>query len=608
MKTNSFRKQLVMFGLVLVSIIALPVLVIEAQRPWQALDQLILRGNIVVSDMETKFAPDDLRQMNNFALRISELTDKPEDDYLTLAFGQIMERDQLLRRQEIEKILSENDQDREFDYQQLQTAFKFWQEQFFIQPELLFVFRQYKQVLSNKIKSAESAGFIFDDAYIMVDDVTKLCFLLDGSSWFESTYPGQEYDVVANDCPYFRNYLQQGTGFDHDPRHYVWHIFPKFNTDEWGTWFSVWLASKQGGQYNVFALDLDAVVIKKMMVNIAISLMVISLLIILGIILMTSRLSLYLSRPIHDLVSGTEAIMQGNFEHQVPKSGSVEFIKLINFFNLMITNLKERLNMKQTLEKLLSKELAEQAAKHGLVLGGQNIEVSNLFTDFAGFSTITQNMKPEDIVRLLNDYFDILIPIIKKWGGFPDKYIGDAIVVIFGAPVLLDNHAEKAVACAIEMQKSLRLFNAQRKQQGKTVLEMRVGINSGNVIAGAIGSDLKLEYTSIGETTNLANRMEASCQIGHILISENTYQLISSIFFDGVDFDESPNHFQVKGYQQEQAAYNIYVVNLSITKDPTATNQPDYYIYEIADFRLKNFDSLAESKKSKFNKVVSIPS
>jgi len=606
MKSKSFRKQLVLFGFILVSIIALPVLVIEAQRPWQALDQLILQGNIVVSDVETKFSTDDLMKMDNFALKIAQIPNKPGNEYLAMAFGQLIDHDHLLSQQETEKILSSNNKTQRFDYQQLQTAFRFWQEQFFAEPGLILIFKQYKQTLTKKVESAHAAGFNFDDVYTMVDDGNKLYFLLDGSDWYETTYPGQEYDVLANDCPYFRNYLQNGTGFDHDPKHYVWHIFPKFNIDQWGTWFSVWLASKEGIKFNVFALDLDAAGIKKMMLGITITSLIISLIIILVIVLMTSKLSLYLSRPIQDLVSGTEAIMQGNFEHQVPKSGSAEFAKLIDFFNEMIKKLKERLNMKETLEKLLSKELAEQAAKHGLVLGGRKVEVSNLFTDFASFSTITQKMNPEDIVKLLNDYFVILIPIIKKWGGFPDKYIGDAIVAIFGAPVPLDNHAESAVACAIEMQKKLRQFNEERRNQGKTVLEMRVGINSGEVIAGAIGSDLKLEYTSIGETTNLANRMEASCQIGHILISENTFRLISHIFFEGVDIDESPNHFQVKGYQQEQAAYNIYVANVFIAKNPDPTSESDYYIYQVANYHLKFYNSLDEATRSRFQKVVTI--
>jgi len=115
--------------------------------------------------------------------------------------------------------------------------------------------------------------------------------------------------------------------------------------------------------------------------------------------------------------------------------------------------IREMINLKETLTKLLSSELAEKAASEGLVLGGQEIECTIMFTDFAGFSTLTKNMSAAEVVEILNMYFGEFIPIIKKRGGFPDKYIGDAIVAVFGAPVRFENHAEQAVLCSIEMQK-----------------------------------------------------------------------------------------------------------------------------------------------------------
>jgi len=131
-----------------------------------------------------------------------------------------------------------------------------------------------------------------------------------------------------------------------------------------------------------------------------------------------------------------------------------------------------------------------------LTVRGESIDCTVMFTDFAGFSTITQHLVAGEVVEALNTYFDSMIPIIKKYGGFPDKYIGDAIVAIFGAPVHLSDHAERAVLASIEMQNKMREINETRRREKKPYFEMRIGLNSGNVIAGAIGCDMKLEYTA----------------------------------------------------------------------------------------------------------------
>ncbi|MCX6745188.1 MAG: adenylate/guanylate cyclase domain-containing protein [Candidatus Parcubacteria bacterium] len=606
-KGFSFRSQLMLFCFLLVLLIAVPVLVIEVQRPWQALNQLITQSKIVVSDLQSKFETDELTRLNNFTFKIADSPAQLDPQYLTWSFGILMARDSLLSEQEVRQVFKENNVAvTNFDYAKLEQTFRFWQEQFFNDPGIIFIFRAHKQEITDLVKSVNESGFNIDDAYLMADNGKALYFILDGSAWYESTYPGQKYDVIANDCPYFRAYLQNGPGFDHDPIHYAGKIFPKFNTDQWGTWFSVWLSQKELSNYNVFSLDLDASGIKKLMWAIGGLVLGIALCLILLVILVTDKLSSYLAKPIEKLVSGTEAIMQGNFEHQVEISGSREFAKLINFFNQMIANLKERLNMKQTLEKLLSQELADQVAKHGLVLGGQKVNVTILFTDFAGFTPNTRNMMPEQVVAMLNEYFGELIPIIKKWGGLPDKFIGDAIVAMFGAPVLLDNHAESAVCAAIEMQLKIHQLNLERSKNNKPILEMRVGLNSGEVIAGTIGSDLKLEYTAIGETANLANRMESMCTIGHILIAENTFALIRHIFFENIDIDLSPQQLQVKGYDLPISAYNLYVSQIGITKNEALAGTDGYYQYSATDYHLKKSATLTASEKAKYQKFVQI--
>jgi len=605
-KPLAFRTQLVLFGLLLVFIVALPPLIVEVQRPWDELGQLIGQGKIIVSEVKADFTLGDLQKMNDFALGVQPKADLENEDYLIWTFNLLI-TGQKLSYAEIKKTVLENNEEiKSVDEANLAKAFAFWQEQFRNQPELIPIFKKYKEKLIQTKISANVAGFNFDDTYVMVDDGQKLVFLLDGAKWWESSYPGLEYDVIKNDCPYFRNYLKNGPGFDTDPIHYHYGILPKFNTDKWGTWFSVWLAERNNGIWNNFAIDIPADHVKKLMWTIAGFIATIILVIAMIISLVTQRLSFKISQPIKNLVAGIEAVIAGNYDYEVPKSGSREFGILIRFFNKMIKLLKGRINLKQMLEKLLSKELAERVEKEGMVLEGQKADTTIMFTDFAGFSSITRNMLPEEIFQMLNEYFKELISIIKKWGGFPDKYIGDAIVAIFGAPLKLGNHAEMAVSCAIQMQLKMRQLNKLRQEQGKPVLEMRVGINSGEVIVGALGSDEKMDYTSIGETTNLANRMESACEIGQILISQNTFKLVQNIFFEGIDIDESPHHFDVKGYSEPIDAYNIYVANLKIEKNKEATGKDDFYIIRPADYNLKNFDNLSAEQKQKFTKVVKI--
>lgn len=606
-----FRTILWLFAGIIVFSIGIPILVIEVQKPWQELDNLVDKGKIIVVNSQKSFDQTELEIMNQTAIAMNMAIDaNPElhnEQYLTWTFNMMIIEGKLLDKKTVMEKLSENKVIvSEFDYDKIVKTYNFWEGMFEWDKDPIELFAKYKKLLISFRDNNNIAGFEFDDTYVMVDDGKKLMFLIDGGDeWWDSTYPGQEYDVIENDTPYFRDYLEKGPGFGNNPRHAK--IMPKFDTDDWGSWFSVWYSVKQeSGVYNNFPIDFDASKVKDMMRRIIILSIIFTLILIVFLAPIIHKITQRISQPVKDLVSATEEIAEGNFDFEVPVSGSSDFEHLINVFNGMIKKLKERLNMKETLQKLLSDELADQVAKEGLVLGGQNIDATIMFTDFGGFSTITQNMEPKIVVKMLNHYFSELIPIIKKWGGFPDKFIGDAIVAIFGAPVPLKNHAESAISCAIEMQLKMRQINDLRKANNQPRFEMRIGLNSGDVLVGAIGSNLKLEYTTIGETTNLANRMEASCEIGHILIAQGTYERVASIFFEGVDFDEDSSEFEVKGYSEPVHAYNIYVANIEIQKDNQAKDIRDFYIINESDKNLKFEMDLDENEKSKFSKFVTI--
>ena len=168
--------------------------------------------------------------------------------------------------------------------------------------------------------------------------------------------------------------------------------------------------------------------------------------------------------------------------------------------------------------------------------------VTILLSDLRGFTAIAEKLTATDMVAALNRYLSRMTEIILHHGGSIDKFMGDAIMVLFGAPQALPNDIEAALACAIEMQLAMDAINAENKLLGMVALYMGIGINTGDVVVGHLGSPLHSEYTVIGDPVNLASRIEAHSLRGQILLSENTY-LQAKHFIDIGDINE----VQVKG-------------------------------------------------------------
>jgi class 3 adenylate cyclase/tetratricopeptide (TPR) repeat protein len=151
--------------------------------------------------------------------------------------------------------------------------------------------------------------------------------------------------------------------------------------------------------------------------------------------------------------------------------------------------------------------------------------VTVLFLDLCGFTALSERMSPEQITVVVNQCFQHLTETATRYGGFVDKYIGDAMMVLFGAPRAHDDDAERSVRAAIAMQERLAQFSRRLKQRSGIALQMRVGINTGEVLAGAVGSGQFTAFTVMGDAVNLASRLEEHARVGRILVSEATYQL-----------------------------------------------------------------------------------
>jgi adenylate cyclase len=180
--------------------------------------------------------------------------------------------------------------------------------------------------------------------------------------------------------------------------------------------------------------------------------------------------------------------------------------------------------------KLVPAAVVEQVLKGELKIerGGALNEVTMLFSDIRGFTSMSDGRPAQEIVNTLNEYFEVMVDVLFKYGGTLDKFVGDEIIGLFGAPIRLDDAPFKAVACALAMLQGLAEFNRTRASEGLAPIDIGIGINTGMVITGSIGSTRALQYTAIGDPMNVASRLCNKAEKGQILVSEDTYRHVAT--------------------------------------------------------------------------------
>ncbi len=232
--------------------------------------------------------------------------------------------------------------------------------------------------------------------------------------------------------------------------------------------------------------------------------------------------------PINELKKNMQAVEKGDLRHKAYIISNDEIGALAHGYNKMLKGLHEREQIKNLFGQYLTKEVSEEILKGRVNLGGDLYNASIMFADIRGFTSMSETMKPEEVVEFLNEYLNIMIEVILKHNGIIDKFLGDGILATFGIPLKTKKHALQALKAANEMNSELDKLNKQRKEKGKKAIKIGIGIHSGNVIAGNLGNEKKLEYTVIGDTVNLASRIESltkkfKCKI---LLSEETYKIL----------------------------------------------------------------------------------
>ncbi len=190
---------------------------------------------------------------------------------------------------------------------------------------------------------------------------------------------------------------------------------------------------------------------------------------------------------------------------------------------ISLENVSEEARIKDTLRRYVSANVADMVLEEGhqLVLGGKLSEVTVLFADIRGFTSLSERRSPQEVVELLNNYFDLIIDVVFRYNGTVDKIVGDEIMVLFGAPFPLEDDTERAMRCAMKMLTELEKHNAAQAASGQAPLKIGIGLNRGNVISGNIGSAKHMDYTVIGDAVNLASRLVDKAAPGQILLTRS---------------------------------------------------------------------------------------
>jgi len=241
---------------------------------------------------------------------------------------------------------------------------------------------------------------------------------------------------------------------------------------------------------------------------------------------LTILLSKSIMRPIADLQDATERVGDGDFEAAVPVTTADEIGELAASFNGMVTGLRERERIRAAFGTYLDEEVAEYILSDGFSEQGEAVDVSILFCDVKDFSGYAESHGAREVLGSLNELFEVVVPLIAAEGGHVDKFEGDGLMAVFGAPQPFPDHADRAVRAAIAIDQIVN-----REGQGG-VFGLGVGVNSGRVLAGAIGGAGRLNFSVIGDAVNVAARVEAATRaIGEdVLITEATYDRLRGDF------------------------------------------------------------------------------
>jgi len=251
---------------------------------------------------------------------------------------------------------------------------------------------------------------------------------------------------------------------------------------------------------------------------------------------MARLLARHLTKPLKDLVGLCTKIGAGDLSAQATVFGKDEVSRFADAFNQMVAGLRERDRVKQIFGRYVTTQVTERVLKDGLKLGGERKQITILFSDIRGFTTMSESMQPEQVVELLNEYFSEMVEAVVECGGVLDKFIGDGMLAVFGAmdedETKRSDHRRNAVTAGLRMKAKLAKINGEREMRGQAPIHIGIGIHTDEVVVGHIGSKQRVEHTVIGDGVNTCSRVESmNKELGTtLLITEQTHGPIAADF------------------------------------------------------------------------------
>lgn len=266
------------------------------------------------------------------------------------------------------------------------------------------------------------------------------------------------------------------------------------------------------------------------------------------------------SKPLEQLVEGTRRIQEGDYTVKVPVTSRDEIGTLAKSFNEMAADLALKERYKSVLAQVTDKQVAEELINGRLTLGGEVRQVSVLFCDIRGFTALTETMPPSEVIGMLNEHMSAMNRIVYQHYGVVDKFVGDLLMAVFGAPKSYGNDALHAVKCAVRMIEERAKLNATSRYK----FDVGIGVATGEVVAGLMGSDDRQNYTVLGERVNLASRLCSKAGCSELLIDATTHAQLPEGFTV-----EATEPLPLKGFSLPTPAYRLVSMSEEVGAPPT---------------------------------------
>jgi sigma-B regulation protein RsbU (phosphoserine phosphatase) len=281
-----------------------------------------------------------------------------------------------------------------------------------------------------------------------------------------------------------------------------------------------------------FVLSVPAKTVLRPLHKLTLQMAALCLSLIAGLSLLLIVVTRRISRPIMDLRnSAVQVTEKGPYREAIEVKSRDEIGQLTAAFNEMMEGLRQRDFIRDTFGRYVTKEVVEELldTSDGLKLGGEIREVTIMLSDLRGFTPLCERLNPDQVIEVLNGYLSRMSKIIGQYKGTINEFIGDAILTFFGAPIKYGDSPARAVACALAMQLAMGEINRQNSEKGLPYLFMGIGINTGEVIVGNIGSKERAKYGVVGHNINLASRVEGAALGGQVLITPSTYEQVKDL-------------------------------------------------------------------------------